>query len=88
MKILKFGAVWCPGCLVMRPRWEKIEKENDWLNTEYFDIDEFPEVKEKYELKEYPTFIWLNNNEQEIDRRQGEISEEEILELINKYKEK
>ncbi|MFW0862199.1 MAG: thioredoxin family protein [Candidatus Komeilibacteria bacterium] len=88
MKILKFGAVWCPGCLVMRPRWEKIEKENDWLNTEYFDIDEFPEVKEKYELKEYPTFIWLDKNEQEIDRRQGEISEDEILDLINKYKEK
>jgi len=25
MKVLKFGAVWCPGCLVMRPRWAEIE---------------------------------------------------------------
>ncbi|MBL7021805.1 thioredoxin family protein [Patescibacteria group bacterium] len=88
MKVLKFGAVWCPGCLVMRPRWEKIEKENEWLITEYFDIDEFPEVIDKYKLTEYPTVIILDKNEQEIDRKQGEISEEEILDLINKYKEK
>jgi len=88
MKVLKFGAVWCPGCLVMRPRWQKIEKENDWLQADYFDIDEFPEVIDKYDLKEYPTFIFLDNNEQEIERIQGEISEVEILDLINKYKEK
>ncbi len=88
MKVLKFGAVWCPGCLVMRPRWEKVEKENEWLITEYFDIDEFPETIEKYKLIEYPTFIWLDKNEQEICRTQGEISEVEILDLINKHKEK
>lgn len=39
MKVLKFGAVWCSGCLVMRPRWEKIEKEHAWLETECFDCD-------------------------------------------------
>ena len=88
MKVLKFGAVWCPGCLVMRPRWEKIEKENEWLKTEYFDIDEFPETIEKYELKEYPTFIWLDNNEQEICRTEGEVSEVELVNLINEHKEK
>lgn len=40
MKVLKIGAVWCNGCLVMRPRWQEIEKENPWLKTEYFDFDE------------------------------------------------
>jgi len=72
----------------MRPRWQKIEEQNEWLVTEYFDIDEFPEMKEKYRLQEYPTFIWLDQNDQEIDRLTGEVSEEEILDLINKYKEK
>ena len=70
----------------MRPRWQKIEKENPWLKTEYFDVDEFPEVIEKYNLKEYPIFIFLDKNEQEVERKQGEISEKEILDLINKYK--
>ena len=88
MKVIKFGAVWCSGCLVMRPRWEKVEKENEWLKTEYFDIDEFPDTVEKFDLQEYPTFIWFDKNDQEIDRKIGEISEREIIDLINKYKEK
>ncbi len=40
MKVLKFGAVWCSGCLVMRPLWQDIEAENPWLKTEYDDFDE------------------------------------------------
>jgi len=86
MKVLKFGAVWCPGCLVMKPRWQKIEQDNPWLKTEYYDIDEFLDMKERYNFEDIPVFIWLDKNEQEIDRRQGEISEAEILELINRYK--
>ena len=40
MKVLKFGAVWCLGCLIMKPRWTEIETENTWLETEYYDFDE------------------------------------------------
>ena len=39
MKVLKFGAVWCAGCLVMKPRWKELETENSWLETEYYDFD-------------------------------------------------
>ena len=44
MKVLKFGAVWCNGCLVMRPRWQEIEKETPWLTTKYFDFDKDKEM--------------------------------------------
>jgi hypothetical protein len=27
MHIVKIGAAWCSGCLVMKPRWAEIEKE-------------------------------------------------------------
>jgi thiol-disulfide isomerase/thioredoxin len=40
MKVLKFGAEWCTVCLVMKPRWEKIEKTCDWLKTEFYDANE------------------------------------------------
>jgi hypothetical protein len=72
----------------MRPRWEKIEKDNPWLKTEYFDVDEFPELKEKYQLVDIPSFIWLDGAGQEIIRRQGEVTEAELRELINQYREK
>jgi thiol-disulfide isomerase/thioredoxin len=48
MKVLKFGAIWCPSCLIMRPRWQEIEKENPWLKNEYFDFDENKAMVEKY----------------------------------------
>ena len=40
MKVLKFGAIWCKECLVMRPMWGEIEKEIPDLETEYHDADE------------------------------------------------
>jgi len=40
MKVLKFGAVWCAGCIIMKPRWQEIEKENSWPEAEDYDFDE------------------------------------------------
>jgi thiol-disulfide isomerase/thioredoxin len=89
MKILKFGAVWCSGCLVMKPRWKKIEENNPWLKTEYYDFDNEEKMVKKYKIDEnLPTFVFLDNNGSEIHRMSGEFSEKELLDIINKYKEK
>ena len=89
MKVIKIGAVWCSGCLVMKPRWEKIEHDNSWLETEYLDFDDDPEKIKEYKVgKTLPVFVFLGKDGSELDRKVGEITEEEILELINKYKDK
>jgi len=89
MKVIKIGAPWCSGCLVMGPRWEKVEHDNPWLETEYLDFDEDTEkVKEHVVGKTLPVFVFLSKDGCEIDRKVGEITEEEILKLINKYKDK
>ena len=44
MKVIKIGASWCAGCRVMKPRWEEIEKENPWLETEFISLDDHPEA--------------------------------------------
>jgi thiol-disulfide isomerase/thioredoxin len=89
MKILKFGAVWCSGCLVMKPRWKKIEENNPWLKTEYYDFDNEEKMVKKYKIDEnLTTFVFLDNNGSEIHRMSGEFSEKELLDIINKYKEK
>lgn len=87
MQVIKIGAVWCPGCLVMRPRWAEIEKENPWLVTRYFDYDhDKPEI-EKYHLGDkLPVFIFLDDQDRELTRLTGEISKSQILATINKYK--
>ncbi len=90
MKVLKIGAVWCSSCLVMKPRWQEVEAENPWLKTEYFDYDESEKTIEKYQIDSgrLPVFIFLDKSGKEIDRKQGELSKLEILELITKYKNK
>lgn len=89
MKILKFGAVWCPGCLVMRPRWKKIESENPWLETIYYDFDQDKEAVEKYKVTDIlPVFIFLDKEGKEFLRLDGEIEKKKLLEIINENKTK
>lgn len=89
MKVLKFGAVWCSGCLVMKPRWKEIETENSWLQTEYYDFDQDKEVVEKYHITNVlPVFIFLDKNGNEFLRLDGEIEKDKLIEVINQNKEK
>jgi thiol-disulfide isomerase/thioredoxin len=89
MKVLKFGAVWCAGCLVMRPRWQEIEKELPWLATEYYDFDKDKEAVEKYKIDQnLPTFVFLDKESREILRLSGEPSKEELLKIIEENKDK
>jgi len=89
MKILKFGAVWCSGCIVMKPRWEEIEKENPNLKTEYYDFDNNKEMVEKYNIDDIlPTFVFLDKEGKEIIRLNGEIDKKELIRVIEENKDK
>ena len=89
MKVLKFGAVWCPGCLIMKPRWKEIEAENVWLQTEYYDFDNDKEAVNKYNITDtLPTFIFLDKEDNEILRLNGEIDKDELVNLINQNRNK
>ncbi len=89
MKVLKFGAVWCSGCLVMKPRWKKIEEENPWLKTEYYDFDNDKEMVKKHKIdKTLPTFVFLDKEEKEFLRLNGEIDKDKLVEIINQNQNK
>lgn len=90
MKVVKIGAVWCNGCLVMRPRWKEIESEVPWLKTEYFDFDEDKTKIEAYHVESgtLPIFIFLDSHGNEITRLNGEIEKAKLIELIERYKDK
>ena len=89
MKVLKFGAVWCPGCLIMKPLWQEIEKENPWLANEYFDFDQDKKAVEKWNVDDtLPTFIFIDKNNQEIFRLQGEKPKKVLERLIAEHRDK
>ena len=89
MKVLKFGAVWCPGCLIMKPRWVEIEAENTWLETEYYNYDESPDKVKEYKINDkLPGFVFLDKDNKEFLRLQGEVDKKEIIDILVKNKNK
>jgi thiol-disulfide isomerase/thioredoxin len=89
MKVLKFGAAWCPGCIIMGPRWKEIEAEHSWLQTEYYDFDKDKEAVEKYNINDtLPTFVFLDKESNEFLRLNGEVEKEKLVEIIIQNKDK
>lgn len=89
MKVIKFGAVWCPGCIIMKPRWKEIETEISWLKNEYYDFDNDKEMVEKYKIdKVLPVFVFLDKEGVEFLRLNGEIEKEKLVEIINQNKDR
>ena len=89
MRVLKFGAVWCPGCIIMKPIWEELEAEMSELKTEYFDIDENSDMAKQWEVSdEIPVFIFLDKEGREFARKKGQISKQELVEFILENLEK
>lgn len=90
MKVIKIGAIWCNGCLVMRPRWQEIEKENPWLKTEYYDFDQNQTEINQYHVDSdvLPVFIFLDKNNQEFLRLTGEVDKARLIQLIDENRDK
>jgi len=89
MKVIKFGAAWCPGCIIMKPIWAEIEAEAPWLKTEEYDYDESADKVAEYKIDEkLPTFVFVDEAGVEFLRLQGEISQDRLLETIIENKDK
>lgn len=83
MKIIKFGAVWCPGCLVMRPIWKEIIEENQNLDIVEYDYDLDDDKQKEYNVGDkLPVVIMVDDEGREIKRLVGERKKEEILSFI------
>ena len=87
MKIIKIGAIWCPGCLVMKKTWKNILNDYNNLDITELDYDMNNEEIKKYNLgKVLPVVIFLDDNENELTRLIGEQKEETLRNYIDKYK--
>ena len=89
MKVLIFGAVWCPSCIIMRRRFEKIEAELPWLETKYYDYDQDKVIVEKYNIgKDIPVFVFLDKDANEFERMKGEIDRKDLMKFLEENKNK
>lgn len=85
MKIERISAIWCPSCLLMKSRWEKVETEFKNINFIDYDYDMDEEfVQNKNIGKKLPVCIIYKEN-QEVGRIIGEKTEEELINLLKEF---
>lgn len=82
MNIVKIGAMWCPGCIVMHKTWVKIEQEYPDIEITTYDLDMDSEEVEKYEVgSTLPVIIFYKDNT-EYKRLIGEKKYDDIENII------
>jgi thiol-disulfide isomerase/thioredoxin len=85
MKILKFNAIWCSGCLVMKKTMNEIQDLYPNIEIESYDYDMDPEMVEKWNVGEIiPVLIFTDDNYNEISRLIGEKTKKEIVKEIER----
>lgn len=81
MKIVKIGAIWCSGCLVMNKVWNQLKEHYDFDAIELdYDMDE-DEVNDYHPGDVLPLFI-VYSNQEEVLRFAGEVKYEEMVQRI------
>ena len=86
MKIIKIGALWCPGCLVIRKSIDKIKKNYSDIEIKELDLDFDEEEVKAYNVGDVlPVLIFYKDGE-EYKRLTGESTYEEIESVINEIK--
>jgi len=83
MKVLKFGAIWCTECIVMKSIWDEIEDEIFDFDTEYFDADEHQDIFAEHEVETIPTYVFLDDGGNEVERLKGIQNKDDIIDIIN-----
>lgn len=87
MKVIKFGAIWCPACLVMRPRYNKVLSNYDDIEVIEYDYDIDNDMVKDYNIgKLLPEVIFMDDDDNELERIVGEVSIKKIEEIVLKYR--
>ncbi|MCB6992482.1 thioredoxin [bacterium 210820-DFI.6.37] len=61
--LIDFWAAWCGPCKMMAPVLEQIAEENPDIKVGKLNIDEEPELAQKYRVMSIPTLILFENGE-------------------------
>jgi thioredoxin 1 len=78
MKIPDFYADWCGPCKAMAHTIESLERRYPEVKIEKIDVDKQSKKAEAYNVMSIPTYIFLNEEGEEIGREVGSKPESEL----------
>ncbi len=81
--LVDFFAVWCGPCQMMLPVVEQLAKDVDAKKAKVakINVDEQPELAEKYGVMSIPTFILFKGGK-EVERLAGSQSKDKLLQIL------
>ncbi len=82
--IVDFNATWCEPCRRMAPMFHELAKlYYGTYNFVSIDVDEHPELAQKYQIQAVPTFIFLDPDGYEGNRVTGMVEAKEFKDLLD-----
>ena len=80
--LVDFWAPWCGPCRVLSPVVDALSQEMKGLKFGMVNVDEQPEISEKFEVASIPTLLLFKNGKI-IANRVGATTKENLREWIN-----
>ena len=79
-KILYFSAAWCGPCRTLGPIMDSVADQVAWKKV---DVDNDTELSAQYGIRNIPTLVLIDESGNELGRKVGVQSKEQIINFYN-----
>lgn len=85
-KILKFSAVWCNPCNILKKTFEEVLKMEEFKNIEVIELDvddvNNNELCFKHQVRSIPTLVMLDENDNVINKVMGAVPKNNLIDIL------